>query len=331
MPQNSVTFRAYKWEVNESDEGVTIHIHGLNRQNKRVTVKIPDFKPYVYLELDPKIKWTQGRLELLRAFLRKSLHVNFPAKNRLVDRKKNYYYKPAKFLWMAFNNSAGIRALERAVRGRFTLYGVGNINLKVHEQRANPILQLFAMRKVKPAGWIVARRTKKRQLLEEYCDTFAMADIEMVSSFSDISPAKNISHITNPLIVSYDIECVSGDETGNTFPNPTRRTDQIVCISAIVAYSQDDESEWKAYALVNEVGGKVCPQNLADGSEVRHFKNEKELLLGWTEFINEIDPDVITSYNGLSFDDNYMCERANARLCWPKFSKMGRLLDEIDL
>nr|QBK87527.1 MAG: DNA polymerase elongation subunit family B [Marseillevirus LCMAC201] len=326
--QKSVTFQAIKWEVDESDENVTIHIHGLNRQNKRVTVKIPDFKPYVYLELDPKIKWTEGRLELLRAFLRKCLHINFPVKNRLVERKKNYYLKPGKFLWMAFNNSAGIRALERAVRGQFILYGVGNIHLKVHEQRANPILKLFAMRKIKPAGWIVAKRTTKKQLLEEYDDVFSCADIEMVSGFSDISAAKGVSHVTNPLIVSYDIECVSGDATGNTFPNASRRTDQIICISATVAYFKDEVTEWKTYSLVNEADDKTCPHILEDGAEVRHFKNEKALLLGWSDFINEINPDVITGYNTLSFDDNYMSERANAKLCWPKFSKMGRLIGQ---
>ena len=328
MTQKSVTFQAIKWEVEESDESVTIHIHGLNRQNKRVTVKIPDFKPYVYLELDANIKWTDARLELLRAFLRKSLHVNYPVKNKLVDRKKNYYYKPAKFLWMAFNTNAGIRALERAVRGQFILYGVGNIRLKVHEKSANPILQLFAMRKVKPAGWIVAKRTTKNTLLQEYCNVFSTSDIEIVSSFRDISPAKDVSHVTNPLIVSYDLECISGDASGNTFPSPTRKTDQIICISATVAYSQDDTSKWKTYCLVNEADDKKCPHNLEDGSEVRHFNSEKELLLGWTDFINEIDPDVITGYNTLAFDDNYMCERANSRLCWPKFSKMGRLIGQ---
>ncbi len=327
MSQKSVTIQAIKWEIQETDENVVIYIHGLDRKNKRVTVKIPDFKPYVYLELDSKVKWTEGRLELLRSYLRKSLHVNFPAKNRIVERKKNYYYKSGKFLWMAFNTTAGIRALVRAVRDGLTIYGIGRLRLVVHEQRANPILQLFAMRKIKPAGWIVAKRTKKQQLLDEHSDKFSTSDIEMVSGFSDISPAKAISQITNPLIVSYDIECISGDKTGNTFPNPNRKTDQISCISATVGYSQDDEQNWRTFALVNEVDGRICPP-LDDGSEVRHFKGEKELLLGWSNFILEIDPDIIIGYNSLSFDDNYMAERANTRLCWPKFSKMGRLIEQ---
>lgn len=323
----SVTFQALKWEINEDEDGVVMHIHGLDRKNRRVAVKVPDFKPYIYLELDSKVKWTEGKLELLRAFLRNSLHSNFPVKNRLVERKKNYYYRPAKFLWMAFNTNKGIRALESLVKNRLTLYGVGNIKLQVHEQRANPILQLFAMRKIKPAGWIVAKRTKKKSLLEEYNDTFSTADVEIVSGFSDISPAKDITHVVNPKIVSYDIECVSGDSTGNTFPNPSRKIDQVICISATVAYYQDEEEHWKTYALVNEVDGKVCPE-LKDGSEVRHFKNEKELILGWSDFINEIDPDIITGYNTLSFDDKYMYERANKKMCWPRFSKMGRIIGQ---
>ena len=51
MEQGCVTFQAIKWEINETDECVEIYIYGLTEKNKRVTVKIPDFKPYIYLEL----------------------------------------------------------------------------------------------------------------------------------------------------------------------------------------------------------------------------------------------------------------------------------------
>lgn len=328
MPRKKATFQALKWEVEESEEGVLIYIHGLDQQNRRVVVKVPDFKPYVYLELDPDVNWTTSKVELLRAFLRKSLHVNYPVKDRVVSKAKNYYLKPAKFVWMAFNNKDGIRALERVVRKRFTLFGVGNIKLTVHEQRADPTLQLFAMRKVDPSGWMHAKETKKASLLEEHGGKFSTCDVEVVSSFRDISPAKDINHVVNPLILSYDIECVSGDKSGNTFPNPTRKKDEIICISATVAYSQeDDESKWKTYCLVNASRCGECP-DVGDGSEIRNFKNEKALLIGWQEFINEIDPDVITGYNTLSFDDHYLAERANVRLCWPRFSKLGRIIGQ---
>lgn len=322
-----VTFQAYKWEVEDSDDNTTIYIYGLTAKGERVIVKVPDFKPYVYVELDSNVKWSESKINLLRTFLKKALHENYPVKNKLVTRKKNYYYRPAKFLWMAFNNKAGIKHLERLLNKRFTLFGVGNVQLKVHEQAASQILQLFAMRKVTPSGWIVANQTKKKSIIEEYGGTFSCADIEVLASHNDISPAKGIDGIINPLVLSYDIECVSGDSTGNTFPNPKRKTDEVICISATVAYIEDEESVWKTYSLVSEGHGKACP-DLQDGAELRRFKDEKALLLGWSDFIKEIDPDVITGYNSLSFDDRYLFERASAKLCWPKFSVLGRIIGQ---
>lgn len=321
----SVTFQAYKWEVDESEDTTIIYIYGLSQRNERVVVKVPDFKPYVYLELDSKFKWTPNQLELLKAYLREALHGNYPKQVRLVERRKNYYYREAKFLWMSFDNTRSIKALERTVRGRLLIHGIGNIKLQVHEQRANPVLKLFAMRKVKPAGWIVAKETTKQSLLEEHGGNFATADIQLVSSFKGIK-ATDIDSVVNPRVLSYDIECVSGDKSGNTFPNAKNKDDQIICISATVANIQDPEDKWRVYALVNEAGGRVCPSDLEDGSEVRHFKDEKSLILGWAEFVNEIDPDVITGYNTLTFDDKYLIDRAGKLLCWPKFSQLGRLI-----
>lgn len=326
MDSNSVTFQATDWQTEENDEQVTVYIYGLTIENKNVVVKIPDFKPYVYLELDAKIRWSQANVELVKAFLRERLGSNFPVKVKLVERKKNYYYKQAKFLWLAFSTVKAIRFLESAVRGYVNILGIGKIKLTVHEQRAGPILQLMTMRKLTPSGWITAKKTIKAPLLEEFGETFSTCDIEILSSYSDINPEKNVVGVTKPKVLCYDLECVSGDTTGNTFPNPTKITDQVICVSATVGYTHLAESTWKTYCLVNEDGGRVCPNNVGDGSEIRHFASEKDLLLGWRDFVNEINPDVITGYNTLSFDDNYLSERANIRLCWSKFAIMGRLI-----
>lgn len=322
----TITFQAIDWQTEENDEHVTIHIYGLTSENKSVVVKIPDFKPYIYLELDSKKKWTQGNIELVKAFLRERLGDNYPNKIKFVERKKNYYLKEAKFLWCAFSTIRSIRFLESIVKGYVNILGVGRIKLTVHEQRASPILQLMTIRKLTPSGWITAKRTTKAALLEEFSDQFSSCDIEMLSSYSDINIAKTAGGVTKPKVLCYDLECISGDASGNTFPNPSKITDQVICISATVGYTHLPENTWRTYCLVNEDGGRACPAEIGDGSEVRHFGSEKELLLGWRDFVNEIDPDVITGYNTLSFDDNYLSERANLLLCWSKFSQMGRLL-----
>jgi len=325
MTDTCVSFQALKWELEESDDNTTIYIHGLDIDNNRITVKIPDYKPYVYLELDSKIVWSKSKLDLLLLFLKKSLHLNYPVKHKLVDRMKNYYYKPAKFLWLAFNNTEGIKSLDRIFKKPFTLFGVGKIKLTCHEQKASPILQLYTIRKILPSGWINAKRTTKSNLINEYSDTFSTADIELVCSYIDISPSDDNSNVTNPKVISYDIETGSGDKTGNTFPDSSLITDEVICICATVAYMQDDEKLWKTYSLVNESRERYC-NDINDGSELRRFKNEKDLLIGWTELIIEIDPDVITGYNTTGFDDKYTAKRADMLKCWPSFSKLGRII-----
>lgn len=323
-----VVFQAIKWEVYEDDdEGTIIYIHGLDENDKSVCVKIPDMKPYVYLELDSKIKWTNGKLQLVYSYLKNTLKDNYPVKICFVsNKKKNYYLKPAKFLWMAFNTKKCIRSLERVVRGYVTIFGIGKVKLTVHEQRASPELQLFAIRKVKPSGWISAVQTTKKKLLAEYPDTFSTAHTEVLCSYKDISPVEDIDHVINPKVISYDIECISEDSTGNTFPNAKNKKDYIICISATIARLHDDCDNWVSYCLVNEAGERQCPN--IEGTKILHFKDEKSLLIGWSNFINEIDPDIITGYNTLSFDDKYVSNRADVNMCWPRFSKMGRIIGQ---
>ena len=47
-----------------------------------------------------------------------------------------------------------------------------------------------------------------------------------------------------------------------------------------------------------------------DGIIVERCKDEKELLLGWKDIINKMDPDFITGYNIFGFDFKYIYDRA---------------------
>tara|TARA_B100000900_G_scaffold374829_1_gene356373 strand:- start:363 stop:4265 length:3903 start_codon:yes stop_codon:yes gene_type:complete len=55
--------------------------------------------------------------------------------------------------------------------------------------------------------------------------------------------------------------------------------------------------------------GEICDD--LEGIDVIECKNEKELLLGWKDIINKIDPDFITGYNIFGFDFKYICDRAD--------------------
>ena len=46
------------------------------------------------------------------------------------------------------------------------------------------------------------------------------------------------------------------------------------------------------------------------GTDVHVFTSEPELLKEWTEFLQELDPDIITGYNIVNFDLPYLLNRA---------------------
>jgi DNA polymerase elongation subunit (family B) len=61
-----------------------------------------------------------------------------------------------------------------------------------------------------------------------------------------------------------------------------------------------------------------------DGVEVESYDSEEEVLLAWTRFIQELDPDIITGYNIFGFDFSFMWVRAEELGIVDAFSLLGR-------
>lgn len=59
--------------------------------------------------------------------------------------------------------------------------------------------------------------------------------------------------------------------------------------------------------------------------EVISCQTEEQVLLEWTKLIRQMDPDVITGYNILGFDMQFMYDRADELACCEEFCKLGRL------
>ena len=61
------------------------------------------------------------------------------------------------------------------------------------------------------------------------------------------------------------------------------------------------------------------------GSQVLSYEEEDEMLLWWSKFVQEVDPDIITGYNISNFDFPYLLDRADALKVDKKFYNLGRL------
>lgn len=65
------------------------------------------------------------------------------------------------------------------------------------------------------------------------------------------------------------------------------------------------------------------------GAQVKQFMDERQLLLAWRDFVQEVDPDLVIGYNIANFDLPYLLDRAKA-LKIPDFAYLGRLEGEYE-
>jgi len=61
---------------------------------------------------------------------------------------------------------------------------------------------------------------------------------------------------------------------------------------------------------------------------VFNFKDEKEMLLKWSEFLREVDVDILTGYNIANFDIPYLLNRAKTLKVGDQFSMWGRIRNQ---
>ena len=152
-------------------------------------------------------------------------------------------------------------------------------------------------------------------------------DLEYVCECNDVVPCEKPPIPMAPFrVLSYDIEAVPyvNPDTGECeFPDPKRD-----CISTIGVSSFDmvSASMRQVVFMLEIEGQETCvalPELSADQktdefdpstTQVFSFFDESKMLAGFAAYIKSYDPDVITGFNVLNFDNVYLIQRIRA-LC----------------
>ena len=154
---------AYYWTIDEEEHDVTvIRVYCITENNETIVLRIHDFTPYVYLELPESnqlgpIRWTAHSASQLAMQIAEKVGKHAPIKTSLLMKKKLYYCqidpetkkeREFPFLLCAFSSHEDVRKYSYRVSGRhYFVRGIGSVRCKVHEQDANPILQLVCHRR----------------------------------------------------------------------------------------------------------------------------------------------------------------------------------------
>ena len=309
-------FFAYSWNIDDQEtETTVIRIYGLTENNENICIIVNDFTPYIYLELSGNTSNAQLVVTKINNLTgdRKPLTTQLMFKKRLyyasMDKGKRRLYP---YLFCSFSSVQDIRELEKKLRRPLMIPGIGTFLPKVHESNATPILQLTALRQIPTAGWISFLGRKVR---EE--DKITHCQHEYVVKWRNLE-AKNLDSVARPLIMGYDLEANSS--VPSSMPKAERPADKIFQISCVFKRQGAKIETSEKYILSL---GSLDFDTLGDGIEVLLFDTESELLLGFTNLIQEKQPNVIVGYNIFTFDIPYMIDRAKESFIMYEYDKQG--------
>ena len=322
-------FFPYDWNlVNSDDEDLDhtlIRVYGLNENNETISIIIRDFQPWVYVELPNYFKEQHAR-GLKNAILEKMKINQHPTSITLCLKKKLYGAdfdskgdrKLFPFLKVTFKTPAHIRVLGRMIRFNRHWPGLGILQLKMHEDNAHPVLQLCCEQNVPVCGWIAFEGIQKKKRKETRCE------LEYEVSYKKLKTNAEIHTVPNPVIMAYDLEVYSS--VRGSMPKHFRPKDEIFQISVVVG--RQGSGEYESFLLTL---GEPDPGKTGDEVEIRMFDTEADLIVGFTECVQEFQPNVITGYNIFEFDIDYMIKRSKYRSCFYDFARQGLNMHGLDV
>lgn len=315
------TFFPYSWHLDEDEEDITaMRVYGLDSNNDNVCVRIDNFTPFVYLELPEHIPWTASKAQMLGDKIDALLGDQKPLAKKLMFKKRLYYAhltpngkrKTFPYLFVSFSHQSDIRNMSYKIRRPINIMGIGPIKLKMHEQDASPILQFISYRNVSTAGWIDFMGTR---IPED--EQITRCKHEFKVKWKHVSP-NTAPTVACPLIMGFDIEVNSSNPSA--MPKADKPGDKVFQISCVLFRHGDDESKMDKYLLTL---GEPDPKTVGEDTEILMYGTESDLLVGYTEFIQEKNPNIICGYNILNFDIPYMIERSKTAMCIDSFDQQG--------
>jgi len=303
-----VVFQALTWEARDvEDESHNVSIFGRSEDGKSVCVTTR-FDPYFFVKL-PK-----GATETFVKIL-------FEKIRRVCPNVKGYGIAKLKDLW-GFQNSETFpfMKLDFATLSDMKMcdsklrYPLKDepYALKVYESNIEPMLRLMHRSGIQSTGWIdTGSNCVGNSIAKTQVDLFC-------NDWKELKPVPR-DDIAPFIIASFDIE--TNSSTGK-FPDAEIEDD--ACFQIAITLKRQGSTE--LYDKTCLCYKKTSPR---DDCTIVSYETEKDLLMGFSEYVNRHDIDVLTGWNIFGFDLEYIYKRARFVVRCPEtFYNLGKLKDQ---
>jgi DNA polymerase elongation subunit (family B) len=304
----------------------TMRCFGVTEKGVSVTCEINGFTPYYYI----KVSDTFNKAKHLPAFI-KYIKSQFQMSKKVDSEWCNEYYSPCllekecalikrkdifgfknnkeyRFVKLVFSNHISMNKSKYIFKNPVVIPGINKMpeKYKLYESNVEPFMRFCHIKDILMAGWIKLPKDKYHIVNEQ-----VTTQIHVNIFWKDIITLKEKQAIANFLQASWDIETYSFD---GTFPDPNRKVVKNGTITFPNVIYQI-ASTFKYYAEKNTLVKhlltlKKCENIDEPNVIVEECKTEKELIKRWIDIMNNMDPDIMYTYNGDTFDCMYLYERA---------------------
>ena len=333
----NVIFNVIDWndkEINEEDMSqdidsedeleYIIEAYGRTQDDKSVYLKITGFTPFFFVEI-PK-EWKKGHQDKFINYIKDRV---WPKKYKdclitydQVKRIKLYGFRAeekSKFLRLVFQNVSSMRRYQYMFSNKHKIYGLESKPTKyeIYETNIPPMLRFMHIMDINSSGWIEVKEGKYNKL-----NGYTNTDISIEAKWTNVKPPEDEElnkSMANLKILSFDIECTSGD--GN-FPQANRPDDKIIQIGSTFSRNGSEECYYKHIITLGS-----CDK--INGVDVESYEKEEDVLLAWRDLLIREDPDIITGYNIFGFDEQYIYDRSKLFRIENEFGVLSRIKDKL--
>ncbi len=280
--------------------------YGVTENGNSICVHIHNFQPYFYFKIPDE--WTQIEFNAFRDTVKmmvEEYNRNGLVSASIVEKKEFYGFtnnELFKYGVFIFKNQASYYSYQRIFKEKTIVMRRYNVELdmskKLYETKVSSLLRFFHVRNLDPSGWCCVRAGQYKLNVSK-SEKVTRCQLDITTTFDKMEKIDK-SSIGKLVIASFDLECSSED---GTFPKPERPYDQVIQIGTTVYVFGNPECQIKYIATL-----KRCLP--IEGAHVESYETERDMILGWSQFMASLDPDIITGYNIWGFDWEFLYKRA---------------------
>ncbi|ETN42155.1 uncharacterized protein HMPREF1541_04096 [Cyphellophora europaea CBS 101466] len=303
---------------------VTLKMFGVSEAGHSIMLHVTDFLHYIYVAAP--VNFQRSDLQGYKAFLETQIAQHQPVIQsvQMVLRENLYGFQgnqKSPYLKITVTDPKFINRLRTTIEGGLANYknlwkGVEGKILTF--DNIQYVLRFMIDTGVTGMSWVEVKAGNYHMIsayerqsncqIEAYCNYHDLVALGHDGEWAKMAPLR---------ILSFDIECA-----GRKGIFPEANVDPVIQIANVVTKYGDSKPFIRNVFVLGKCSPIVNTQLYEHEGDL--IQAEKEMLMGWRDFLDKADPDVIIGYNISNFDFPYLLDRAK-HLKLQKFPYWSRI------